>query len=50
MNWELFWTALAVLAVYQDVGSIKNLYFHWKLKRDYGDISTILDRITDNDK
>lgn len=49
MNWELFWTALAVLAVYQVVGFIKGLYFNWRLSRDYGDIGSMIDRITIKD-
>lgn len=48
MNWELFWTALAVLAVYQVVSFIRGAYFSWKMSRDYGDISKFIDKLSDD--
>jgi hypothetical protein len=49
MNWEIFWTGIAVLAVYEGIKWALNAFNYWQLKKDYGSIENILDRINNED-
>lgn len=45
MNWELYWTAVAVIVTYKVITSIVGWVQYQQLKKDYGSIDTILERI-----